>query len=324
MDLLVLGGTRFVGRAVVMDALSRGWQVTALNRGVSGGLPDEVTQLVADRTDAAALAAALEGHRFDAVVDTWAGEPRVVQTAADLVRGSTDRYAYVSSLAVYAEGRPRGGDESWAVIDADPSATAVSYEVDKRGGELAALAAFPDALLARAGVILGPWENVGRLPWWLTRFAEGGQVVAPGRPGRQWQFVDCRDLAAWVNGALAGGVSGPFDVTCPAGHVSTVSFLEAVAAATGHRAELVWRDDEAILAAGVEPWMQLPGWVPENDDYAGLMEADVSAALGTGLVCRPVEQTVDDTWDWLQQAPRHEGNPFGLPEELERGLLAVR
>lgn len=328
MDLLVLGGTRFVGRAVVMDALFRNWNVTVLNRGRSGSLPPEVTQLTADRTDAGALEQALDGRSFGMVIDTWAGSPRVVQTAANLLVGKTDRYGYVSSLSVYAEGRPPGGDETWATVEGDPSAESTGdYAADKRGGELAALEAFPDAVLARAGMILGPWENVGRLPWWLNRFARGGRVVAPGRPDRPWQLVDVRDLAAWMNAGVAGHLAGPFDITCPSGHVTTRSFVEAVRSATGDKAELVWIDQDTVLASGAQPWVQLPGWLPEVDEVAGFMEGDTTAAINTGLLSRPIEQTVTDTWEWLQREGEPEygprGNPHGLPEEIERTLLGA-
>ena len=208
MELLVLGGTRFVGRAVVLDALARGWTVTALNRGVSGPLPASVGQLTADRTDPTTLARALAGRSFDLAVDTWSGTPDVVQTAADLLAGRVGRLGYVSSISVYTEGRPPGGDESWPTVETTPEVT--GYPADKRGGELAAAQAFPDAILARPGMILGPWENIGRLPWWLDRAARGGRIVAPGRPQRAIQYVDVRDLASWLLDALQGTVAGPF------------------------------------------------------------------------------------------------------------------
>jgi nucleoside-diphosphate-sugar epimerase len=321
----VLGGTRFVGRAIVMDALFRKWNVTVVNRGVSGTLPPEVEQVTVDRTDFAALAAALEGRSFGMAIDTWAGGPDVVQAAADLLVGKTDRFGYVSSISVYAPGRPPGGDESWDAVPADPSAGSTDYATDKRGGELAALAAFPDAVLARAGMILGPWENIGRLPWWLGRMARGGRVVAPGRPDRPWQFVDVRDLAAWMNAAVATHAQGPFDLTCPSGHVTTRSFLEAVRDTTGGKAELVWVDQETVLASGAQPWVQLPGWVPEGGEFDGFMEGDTTAAINTGLLSRPVEETVADTWTWLQDEGEPDygpaGNRHGLPEDIERALV---
>ena len=325
MDLLVLGGTRFVGRAVVLDALARGWSVTAVNRGLSGSLPAEVEQLTLDRTVEHELAESLQGRQFDLAVDTWAGSPIVVQQAANVLTGKVRRLGYVSSISVYTDGRPPGGDESWPVVDADPAAGATDYSADKRGGELAALAAFPDALLARAGMILGPWENIGRLPWWLDRCARGGQVVAPGRPGRALQWVDVRDLAAWLLDGLADGVAGPFDLTCPSGHTTTASLLEACVAATGGTAELVWVDQDRVLAAGVEPWFELPGWVPEGGEWTGFMEGDTAAALSTGLLSRPVADMVRDTWAWVQAeglpTPPPGRKPHGLPADKEAVLL---
>lgn len=317
MELLVLGGTRFVGRALVTDALDRGWTVTALHRGVTGSTPCET--LVADRTDPIALADALQGRHFDAVVDTWSAAPRVVDLARRTV--STDAFAYVSSISVYVDGRPPGGDESWPVVEGDPTAGQTAYAADKRVGELAA---GPGALLARPGLVLGPYEDIGRLPWWLDRCARGGRVVAPGRPDRPLQWVDARDLAAWTLDNL--GLAEAVDLVCPVGHTTTGSLLSAVVAATGSRAELVWVDQETVLAAGAQPWTQLPCWVPEGGEWDGFMEGSTARAQATGLVTRPVEDTVRDTWAWVQQAglpaQRADRPVHGLPPELEARLLA--
>ncbi len=328
MDLLVLGGTRFVGRAVVADALDRGWQVTALNRGQTGELPGGVTALVADRTNPQELARAVGTRTFDLVVDTWAGAPRVVRAAANLLRDGAGRYGYVSSRSVYTEGRPAGGDESWPTVEASPDAELTDYAADKRGGELAALAAFPGALLARAGLILGPYEDIGRLPWWLDRIARGGPVVAPGRPERPLQYVDARDLAAWLLDGLAAGLSGPVDVTAPSGHATTQRLLAACVDATGSDAELVWFSEPELEAAGAEPWVQLPCWVPEGGEFAGFLEGGTARAVGTGLRPRPVEQTVADTWAWWRRdglpAQRPDRPTHGLPREIEAALLDGR
>jgi nucleoside-diphosphate-sugar epimerase len=323
MRLLVLGGTRFVGRAVVSDALARGWEVDALSRGQTGSLPAGARHLVGDREDPAALRAALGDGRWDLVVDTWALAPKVVAIAVDALRGRTGRYGYVSSLSVYVEGRPPGGDETAPVVAADPRADRTDYAADKRGGELAVLEGFPDAVLARPGMILGPHENVGRLPWWLTRIAAGGRVVAPGRPERPIQYVDVRDLAAWLLDALTSGVAGPCDLVCPSGSVTTRSLLAACVAATGSAAQLTWVAQDALLAAGAEPWSQLPCWVPEGGEFDGFMESDTSRAVSTGLRSRPVEETVRDTWDWLQREPMADFRGHGLPPELEQQLLAT-
>lgn len=324
MRLLVLGGTRFVGRAVVEDALARGWDVTALHRGVTGALPGAVAALHADRTDEQALARALGDGTWDLVVDTWAGAPRVAGTAARLLTGRTGAYGLVSSLSVYVWGEHV--DETSPLVEGDPGAGETDYAADKRGGELAVLAQAADALLARAGLILGPYEDVGRLPWWLGRTARGGRFVAPGRPDRPLQYVDVRDLAAWLLSALEQGRTGPYDVTGPSGHATTRTLLEACVRASGGTAEPVWVDEAALEAAGAQPWTQLPAWVPEHGEFTGFLESDPAAAAAAGLVCRPVAQTVDDTWAWLQAEgwpPPRPGSPApGLPEELEARLLA--
>ena len=323
MRLLVLGGTRFVGRAVVDAALERGWDVDAVHRGVTGRLTDGARTLRVDRTDPAALSAALGDGRWDAVLDTWAGAPRVAAVAAELLADRTGRAAYVSSRSVYAAPQP-GSDESAPVVDGDPAGEQVAYDVDKRGGELAWLAAVPGTLLLRAGLVLGPHEDIGRLPWWLDRISRGGRVVAPGRPDRTLQLVDARDLAAFALDGLEQGLSGAYDVVSLPGHTTTLELLEACVEATGSDAELVWVDEDALDAAGVQPWTQLPCWVPESGQLDALVTGDTRRAHAAGLVCRPVEQTVADTWAWVQRDGVPRGRPGrepGLPPELERALL---
>ena len=321
----MLGGTRFVGRAVVQAALDRSWSVTALHRGRTGALPPGVRVLHADRTDADALATALDGGRWDAVVDTWAGAPVVATTAARLLQGRVERHGYVSTSGVYVWGEHV--DESSPLVPADPQGAGTDYAADKRGAELGVLASFPDALLARAGLILGPYEDVGRLPWWLRRIAAGGRVVAPGRPDRPLQYVDVRDLAAWLLHGLETGLSGGVDVISPSGHATTAELLQACVEVTGSDAELVWVPEDALAAAGAEPWTQLPCWVPETGEFAGFLEAATDLAAATGLRCRPVRATVQDTWDWLQRDGWPQQRPdrpvHGLPAELEQQLLAT-
>lgn len=323
MKLLVLGGTRFVGRAAVAEALDRGWQVTAIHRGQTGRLPDGVEARFADRSDPAALAAALGDDSWDAVVDTWSGAPRVATLAASLLQGRARHYGYISTTSVYVWGQHQGEDSP--LVDGDPDADGGDYAAIKRGSELGILAAFPGALIARPGLILGPHEDIGRLPWWLGRIAAGGRVVAPGDPDRRLQYVDARDLASWLLSGLANRRSGPVDVISTSGHATTASLLQACIDATGSTAELVWITQDRLAAAGVEPWTQLPCWVPQTAEFAGFLEADTTMAARTGLRCRPVSDTVADTWAWLQAdgfpQQRSDRPVHGLPAELEAALL---
>lgn len=329
MRLLVLGGTHHVGRAVVEAAIARGVSVTTLTRGVSGPSAPGATALHADRTRPGELATALGDSTWDAVIDTWSGAPSVVGESARVLAGRTAHYGYVSSRSVYRWPFPPGADESAPVVDADPgSEREDDYAAAKRGGELAVVAAFGDrALLARAGLILGPYERIGRMPWWLRRIARGGDVLAPGPPDLPLQYIDCRDLAAWLLHVAEADISGAFNVVSRKGHATMRTLLEAARVATGSDANLVWVSPEAIGAAGIAPWTELPVWAPPGGEYAGLHDGDVSAAVAAGLTCRPVEETVADTWAWLRAEGEPRADPgrpaVGLDSDREREALAV-
>jgi nucleoside-diphosphate-sugar epimerase len=234
MRLLVLGGTHHVGRAVVETALARGDQVTTLTRGLSGPSASGALALHADRTNPDALRSLIADGSWDAVVDTWSGAPCAVKDAAELLADRVGHYGYVSSRSVYQWPTPPGLDESAAVVDASADAAdGYDYAAARRGGELAALAAFgARALIARAGLILGPYEIVGRMPWWLRRIERGGDVLAPGPPDQPLQYIDCRDLAEWMLRAADDGVGGIFNTVSRPGHATMASLLGAAKAAT--------------------------------------------------------------------------------------------
>jgi 2'-hydroxyisoflavone reductase len=325
MELLVLGGTHFVGRAIVEDALARGWAVTTLSRGRSP-TPAEAEALVGDRTLPDGLDA-LRGRSWDVVVDTWSGAPRVVSESAAMLAGAAGAYLYVSSRSVYAWPPAIGADEDAPTVVADPDADATDYAADKRGAELAVDAAFGERRIhARAGLILGPYEDVGRLPWWLLRMHRGGRVLAPGRPDQPLQLIDARDLAGWLLDAWEAGHRGVFNVVSRSGHATMGSLLEACRAVTGSRAELVWVPADEVLAAGIEPWTELPIWMAPGTDGLALHHGDVERAYAAGLRPRPIEDTVADTWAWLQDTGLHppqrdDRPPVGLAPQQEEAVL---
>lgn len=330
MRILILGGTRFVGRAAAEYAVTTGDDVTLVNRGTSPG-PAGVTTVIADRRVEGDLDRALAGRGdWDLVFDTWSAEPRVVARAADTLADRAAHYAYVSSRSVY-HWPPSAVDESARTVDGDPDAASTGdYAADKRGAELAVQRAFGESsTLARAGLILGPRENIGRLAYWLHRFAEndGTTVLAPGRPERPLQYVDARDLSAWLIEAGRNGTGGAFDVVSRTGHATMGSLLEAVALATGVRPDLRWVEEEVLLGEGITGWVDLPIWAPESTEYAALHSSDVEAAYSAGLRCRPVLETVIDTWVALGKEPAPPAPPgrdLGyLSREREAQLLAL-
>ncbi|MEV6790927.1 NAD-dependent epimerase/dehydratase family protein [Streptomyces sp. NPDC051320] len=326
MRLLMLGGTEFVGRAVTDQALGRGWDVTVFHRGTNAAPPGAAV-LRGDRTAPDGLAALARGE-WDVVVDTWTGAPAAVRQSARLLAGRVRRYVYVSSRSVYAYPAPAGLPEDGPLVESAPDLTGdVPYAQAKRGGELAAVESFGErALLARAGLVIGPHENVGRLPWWLLRIARGGPVLAPGPRDLALQYIDARDLAAWVLDAAEAGLSGAYNVVSPSGHATMGQLLDACVRVTGSSAELRWTPPEGILEAGIEPWSQLPVWLPPGETHAAMHQGNTDKALAAGLRCRPVEDTVRDTWAWLRSiggvAPLRPDRPaVGLDEAVEAKVL---
>ena len=326
--LLVLGGSSFVGRALVEDGVARGWDVTTFNRGLRGWAHPDAEHLQGDRLRPADLAP-LAARDWDVVADTWSGAPRAARDSATALAPRAGRYLYVSSGSVYAPPPPIDGDEHAPTVDASPDAESTDYAADKRGAELAIAQAFGDrALFARAGLIVGPREDVGRLPAWLLRMDRGGEVLAPGPPERPLQYVDARDLAAWMLDAAATDRSGPFNVVSRSGAATTRSLLEACRAAVGTDAMFTWVDETFVAEQGIEPWTELPCWLPREHEFAGLLAADVRRAHDAGLRIRPLAETVGDTWAWLLSVDRkpmlRDDLPaHGLTPAKERAALAA-
>jgi 2'-hydroxyisoflavone reductase len=326
MNLLVLGGTGFVGRTVIDEALRRGHHVTALNRGHKPA-PRGVTARIGDRLHPDGLAA-LGDDTFDAVVDTWSAAPHAVHTAARTLRGRAHHYTYVSSRSVYTGDGPPPLTEHAAVVDADPHAGSTTYAADKRGGELATEAFDGPVLLARAGLILGPHEDIGRLPWWLHRLHRGGPTLAPGPADLPVQYIDARDLAGFLLDAADRRRTGPYNLVSPPGHTTMGELLTTANAVTGGHADLRWTDPDTILAAGIEPWTDLPIWLPPGPDHDHMHRGDVTRALRAGLRCRPAADTITDTWAWLRTLdgppPHRPDRPaVGLHPDTEAGLLSA-
>jgi 2'-hydroxyisoflavone reductase len=325
MRLLILGGTIFLGRHVAAAALARGHEVTLFHRGRHGNdLFPEAEHLHGDR---GGDLSALEGRRFDAAVDTSGYQPAdVAASSALLAAAGVEHLSFVSTCNVYP-----GWPQEPVSEDSPVWTEGDDYGPSKAACEREAEAALPGRVAAlRAGLLCGPHDNVFRLPWWVQRIARGGDVLAPGDPERRVQLVDVRDLAAWFLDLAEQRTAGVFNATAPIGQATMREVLEAAVAATGSDARLVWVPDDALAAAGVEPWTEVPLWLPEAD-APGTWRVDASRAQAAGLRCRPVAETVADVWSWLRDGgPDAEGEDWlsphaarGLAPEREREVLAA-
>lgn len=322
MRLLVLGGTAFLGRHVVDAALSRGHEVATFTRGLTGAPPPGVRDLRGDREDPSALATALDGWAPEVVVDTSCQSRAAADQAAATLAGVRG-YAFVSSLNAYV-----GWPEHPVRSDDDPTwdTDEAEYGPIKAAAERILTAAVDGpVLLARAGLICGPYDPVDRLGWWLRRIARGGRVVVPTGLDQPIALVDARDLADWLVRGVEQGWFGGVNATGPAGMTTLGELLRTCARVTGADAELVAVPDADLLAAGVEPWVGVPLWLPAGTART-LWDVTTDRARELGLASRPVRDTVADTWSWLRGLPEPPVPPRGLPrpglpDDLERRLL---
>jgi 2'-hydroxyisoflavone reductase len=322
MNLLILGGTRFVGRHLVEYAWARGHTITLFNRGQSN--PDLFPQVEQLRGDRATDLSLLQDRSWDAVIDTCGYLPRLVRLSAQALVGHTDRYVFISTVSVYAEDNPRG------MVEDSPLATLKDESVEEVTGEtyggLKALcektveAAYPDrALIIRPGLIAGPHDPTDRFTYWPWRIAQGGEVLAPGHPDRSVQIIDARDLAQWIVQMVEGKRTGIFNAVGPDYTLTAKHMLEACVAVCDPKAQLTWVNESFLLKHKVEPWSEMPVWVPEKE-YA-FDTCSNAQAIAAGLKFRSIETTIRDTLAWAQTRPSDHSWRAGMKPEREAELL---
>ena len=329
MRLLILGGTLFLGRHLVDAALERGHEITLFNRGrTNPGLYPELETILGDRSTDLAL---LEGRSWDAVVDTSGYLPGVVRASAELLRDAVEHYTFISSISVYANPMVPGADESAPVQEIDEELIhdfkPERYGALKARCERAVEETLPGRTLnVRSGLLAGPHDPTGRLPYWIGRIEQGGEVLAPGSPERQVQLIHARDMAEWVLRMAEARQAGTFNVTGPDTPLTMGSLLSTIVEVTGSDSVLTWVPESFLLERGVAPWTELPLWLPE--ELNGMMSVDIDKARQAGLAPRPVAELVRDTMRWLYSHPAPTGTlasgvtPAGLSRERESQLLS--
>jgi 2'-hydroxyisoflavone reductase len=335
VKLLLLGGGVFLGRHVVDAALARGHEVTTFTRG-RRPIPADVVTLAGDRDPRNAPGLdALASGAWDAVVDLSGYVPRVVEASAALLAPRVDRYLFVSSVSVYAKTDQPGLDEAApvAALD-DPSSEDVPahYGALKAACERVVERTYRSrATIVRPGLIVGPLDPTDRFGYWPARFVHptllgdrADRAVVPAPADRPLQFVDARDLAAWMLDLVESGTAGTFNACSPAGQSTFGELVDACRAAASAPPTPVWVADEALLRFHVQPWTALPLWIPASDaDSAGFMAIDAARARDAGLRTRPLAQTVADTAAWLAARDNTAAWKHVLTDARERQILSA-
>jgi len=268
----MLGGTAFLGRHVTEQALERGHTVTLFNRGVTNpGLFPQVEHVQGDRDGGLD---ALDGRRFDAVVDTSGYLPRVVSASARRLADAVEHYTFISTVSVYEGNGGAGTDADSPVGTIDDEAveevTGETYGPLKALCERVVRDAMPGrALVIRPGLIVGPDDPTDRFTYWPARIADGGAVLAPGDPAASTQVIDVRDLAAFVLDAAERRATGTYNAVAPERPLALGDLLEHCITIAGSSAELVWVENELLVEHGVEPWTDLPLWLGGDPEQIG-------------------------------------------------------
>ena len=327
--ILVLGGTAFLGPHFVRAAQANGHTITLFNRGKTNpGLFKDLEQLRGDREKGELDA--LKGRQWDAVVDTSGYVPAHVEATATLLAASK-HYQFISTISVYGSFGERPdtidekteaatvGDEDVAKVNTIRQAMPF-YGPLKARCEAAAAAAMPGKVCnIRPGLIVGPGDTSDRFTWWPMRCDRGGDMVAPGDQDGHVQFVDVRDLAAWMLHCIEHDVVGVHNVTGFHGRVSMAEMLGACKAATASAVNLVWLSEEFLAENKVSPYQQMPLWIPRE----GRSVVDCTKAIAAGLRFRPIADTVRDTLQWAKT--ERGDKPFartGLAADKENELIA--
>ncbi len=326
MNILVLGGTGFLGPEIVQSLLDNKHTVTLFNRGKTHPkLFPDVEKLLGDRNTSDYKS--LEGRNWDAVIDVAASHPFWVKAATELLEKRCKTYLFISTISVFNDNSKPGMDENGLTFPEDPELdtskdiTNETYGPMKVRCEALVREHFPQtATIVRPGLIVGPNDPTDRFTYWPARIDRGGEVLAPGDGSDLIQFIDARDLGAFVARLLNDGHVGTYNATGPSGTWTIGEFLHACKGATSSIVDLVWANSDWLLEHDVGPFMEMPIWVPGAEN-AGFMAIDCRKAISQGLTFTPVSKTARDTMDWVKTRPETYKWRAGMDPAKETQLI---
>jgi 2'-hydroxyisoflavone reductase len=322
MKILVIGGTNFVGRHIVEAAVRNKHEVTMFNRGQQNKENIQgVERLFGDRDGNLDV---LTGRKWDAVIDSCGFFPRAVRQSAELLKDSVDTYVFISTISVYSDFTKENMDESSPLFSAEQELpeekTPENYGPLKVQCENAVKEVFPERnIIIRPGFIVGPFDYSDRFTYWVERIARGGDVLVPGQFNTPLQLIDGRDMADWIIRLLEQKVTGTFNATCPQHSYNFGEMLNEAMACVNSNSNLHWVED-AQLDGKVQPFLELPFWVPRAWNSPGYFSINTDKAIQRGLTVRPLRQTIMDILEWTRKRGQ-EKREVGLDPQKEKKIL---
>lgn len=339
MKILVLGGSRFLGRAFVEEALSQNHEITIFNRGSQNAGLKDIEMITGDRFGDLSE---LKNRYWDTVLDTSGFIPYTVKNTTELLMDRVTHYTFISSISVYQDWVPENLDETYPVLDmstekADELSKDVNGPIYEYYGHFKALCEkiaeknMPGRVLnVRAGQLIGPNDYTDRVPYWVHRVAKGGKLLVPGNANRRVQVIDNKDLSQWMLKMMTSNTTGTFNATGPYDSLNMNQFIESCIRVTGSDAEIVWADEEFLLEHKVAPWTEMPLWVPENaplgpeleKPWKGTFSINIDKAVNNGLTFRPLDDSIADIYEW--EKTRHISQDVwksGMRADREKELL---
>ncbi|MBE7151019.1 SDR family oxidoreductase [Bacillus mycoides] len=336
MKILILGGTRFLGRAFVEEALKRGHEVTLFNRGTNNEIFPEVEQLIGDRNDDVS---SLENRKWDVVVDTCGFSPHHIRKVGEVLKDNIEHYTFISSISVYKDWIPYHIKEDYILQPEPPSDKVKAVENGEISpyeyyGALKVLCEkeaekyWPGRVLhVRAGLLSGMFDYTDRIPYWVQRVAKGGNVLVPGRKDRPVQLVDIKDVASFGLNMAENNKVGTFNITGPNDELTMEELLNTCKEVTNSDAEFVWVDESFMSEHKVQPWTEMPLWLPETfplegntEPWKGGFSVSIESAVKEGLTFSNLEDTVTDVNEWMRETKGRELKA-GISIEREKVLL---
>ena len=320
LKVLILGGTNFLGPHLVQELQEHGYEVTLFNRGTQNGVNFPNTESLQGDRDGDLDA--LKNRFWDAIIDTSGYLPRVVEASSKILKSSTNHYTFISTIGVYANYASLDIDENCPLAKLEDASTEEinekTYGALKASCEKVIERYFPQHLIVRPGLIVGPGNPTNRFSYWPLRVLEGGEVLAPGNPEQNVQFIDVHDLTKWMVSLIEKQKTGVFNATGPA---SPLTFEQLLKACPTKERSITWAAEDFLIEHNVQDWTELPLWLSYRRNWIGFFRINSSKAIQEGLTFTPLSKTISTVIDWETQNPKE--RPLWLTRKKEQELLKL-